>query len=148
LIARKVEPRRNRAHHSRMQRLFLALVLVAGCVPLSYTFTPASSQPVMAKPKGCKFEVVMSQPNEGYEEIGTLDYYNGEAPKDVNKFKKAVAEQVCQVGGEAVVATVDAKGVITKGSVIKFVHHAEPVKPISDMPTTQAPDTENPNKKK
>jgi hypothetical protein len=130
-----------------MQRLFVALVLVAGCVPLSYTFTPASSQPVQAKPKGCKFEVVMSQPNEGYEEIGTLDYYNGDTPKDANKFKKAIAEQVCEVGGDAVVATTDDKGAITKGSVIRFVHHAEPVKPISDMPATQSSDTELPKKK-
>lgn len=128
-----------------MQRFFVALVVVAGCVPLSYTFTPSSSQAISAKPKGCKFEVVMSQPSEGYEEIGMLDYYNGSAPKDVNKFKSAVAEQVCQVGGDAVVATTDAKGVITKGSVIKFVHHAEPVKPITDMPATQSSDTEIPN---
>jgi hypothetical protein len=141
----------NRAATARtiagMHRLFVALVLVAGCVPLSYTYTPASSQPVMGKPKGCKFEVVMSAPSEGYEEVGTLDFYNGDPPKDAGKFKKAVAEQVCQVGGDAVIATVSDKGTITKGSVIKFVHHAEPVKPISDMPATQSSDTELPKKK-
>jgi hypothetical protein len=101
---------------------------------------------VQPKPKGCKFEVMTSAPAEGYEEIGTLDYYNGDAPKDVEKFHKAVADQVCHVGGDAVIASTDDKGVIMKGSVIKLVHHAEPVKPISDLPAPQASDSEVPSK--
>jgi hypothetical protein len=43
-----------------------------------------------------------------------------------------------------VLATTDEKGAITKGAIIRLVHHAEPVKPISDMPTTQQSDTEKP----
>jgi hypothetical protein len=130
-----------------MHRLFVALVLVAGCVPLSYTFTPASNKPVIGKAKNCKFEVHTSQPTQGYEEIGILDHYNGDAPKNVEKFRKAVAEQVCQVGGDAVIATTDAKGLYTKGSIVRYVNFAEPVKPLTDMPATQSGDNENPNKK-
>jgi hypothetical protein len=126
-----------------MRRL-LAVVLLAGCVPLSYTFTPSSSAPVHSNPKGCKFDVLMSAPPEGYEEIGTLELYNGDAPKSSDKFKSAVADQVCDVGGDAVIATTNDKGAITKGAIIRRVHHAEPVKPISDMPTTQQSDTEKP----
>lgn len=126
---------------------FLALVLLAGCVPLSYTYTPSSNKPISAKPDNCKFEVYTNAPQEGFEELGTLDYYNGTAPKDPEAFKKAVADQVCGVGGDGVIAIRDDKGVITKGQVIHFAHFTEPVKPISDMPTPQQGDTENPNKK-
>jgi hypothetical protein len=128
-----------------MRGLVLLLLLV-GCVPLSYAFTPSTNQPISGKPKGCKFEVPTSQPTEGYEEIGVLDHYNGDAPKNLDTFRKAVAEQVCQLGGDAVIAIANDKGEYTKGTVIRFVHHAEPVKPISDMPTTQAPDSELPRK--
>jgi len=122
------------------------LVLLAGCVPLSYAFTPSTNAPIQARPNGCEFKVVLSQPTEGYEEIGTLQHYNGTPPKDTEKFKKAVAEQVCQVGGDGVIATSNEKGELTKGSIIKFVNHAEPIKPISDMPSVQQSDTEVPKK--
>ncbi len=126
-----------------MHRLVLLLVF-AGCVPLSYTYTPATNKPETAKAKGCTFEVVGSQPEQGYEEIGILAHYNGNPPKSVDKFKSAVASQVCEVGGDAVIAAPDAKGVYTKGSIIKYVNFAAPVKPISDMPATQQSDSELP----
>ena len=128
-----------------MRRL-VAVVLLSGCVPLSYAFTPSTNAPIQAKAKGCEFKVVLSQPAEGYEEIGTLEHYNGTPPKDTETFKKAVAEQVCQVGGDGVIATSNAKGELTKGSIIKFVNHAEPVKPLTDMPSVQQSDTEVPKK--
>lgn len=125
-----------------MYRLML-VVLVAGCVPLSYTYTPASNKPAISKAKGCTFEVVGSS-EKGYEEIGILALYNGTPPKSVDKFKSAIAEQVCQVGGDAVIAAPDEKGVYSKGSIVKYVSFAEPVKPISDMPATQNTDAEVP----
>jgi hypothetical protein len=123
------------------------MVLLAGCVPLSYAFTPSTSQPIAAKPKGCKFDMHATEPSEGYEEIGTLQHYNGTPPKDLEKMKKAVSEQVCELGGDAVIATQNEKGQFTKGMVVRYVHHAEPVKPLTDMPATQAPDEELPTKK-
>ncbi len=127
-----------------MHRL-VVLVLVAGCVPLSYTYTPATNKPAVAKPKGCKFEVTGST-TQGYEEIGIVALYNGDPPKSVDKFKSAVSDQVCEVGGDAVLAAPDEKGAYTKGSIVKFVSFAEPVKPISDMPAPQHSDTELPKK--
>jgi hypothetical protein len=126
-----------------MHRL-LVLVLVAGCVPLSYAFTPSARFQPPPKPKGCKFDMHTSQPSDGYEEIGTLEHYNGDPPKDVEKMRKAVAEQVCELGGDAVIATTDAKGHYTKGQVIKYAKHAEPVKPLTDAPPIQSSDTEVP----
>lgn len=126
-----------------MHRL-LVLVLVSGCVPLSYTYTPATNKPAVAKAKGCKFEVHGAQPTQGYEEVGILQHYNGDPPKNIEKFRSAVADQVCQVGGDAVIAAPDEKGLYTKGSIVRYVNYAEPVKPISDMPATQQSDTELP----
>jgi hypothetical protein len=128
-----------------MHRL-LVLVLLAGCVPLSYAFTPSARSQPPAKPKGCKFDMHTSNPTEGFEEIGTLEHYNGDPPKDTEKMRKAVAEQVCELGGDAVIATQNEKGFFTKGQVIKYVTHAEPVKPLTDMPSLQQSDNELPKK--
>jgi hypothetical protein len=128
-----------------MGRLAL-LLLLAGCVPLSYAFTPSARSQPPAKPAGCKFDMHTSMPSEGFEEIGTLEHYNGDPPKDTEKMRKAVAEQVCQLGGDAVIATQNEKGFFTKGQVIKYVKHAEPVKPISDPTPMQSPDNELPKK--
>ena len=127
-------------------RKLLAVALLAGCVPLSYAFTPSTQAPIKAKPSNCEFKVFMSNPAEGYEEIGTLQHYNGTPPKDTEKFKKAVAEQVCQVGGDAVIATSDEKGQLMKGSIIRWSSTAQPVKPISDVPSVQQSDQELPKK--
>ena len=121
-----------------------AVLLFGGCVSLSYAFTPATNKPISGRPAGCKFELHTSTPTQGYEEIGTLKHYNGDPPKDTEKFRKAVAEQVCEVGGDAVIATADAKGLYTTGSIIKYVGGAEPIKPISNMPTPQQSDNEVP----
>jgi hypothetical protein len=128
-----------------MHRFLVLLVLVAGCVPVSYAYTPASNKPVVAKPKDCKFDIHTTQPTQGYEEIGILDHYNGDKPKDVEKFRKAIAEQVCQVGGDGVVVTTNDNG-FTKASVVRYVNFAEPVKPLTDMPKTQSNDSEVPKK--
>ncbi|HEY5922511.1 MAG TPA: hypothetical protein VIV11_12605 [Kofleriaceae bacterium] len=131
-----------------MQRLMaiVTFVLFAGCVPLSYAYTPATSNPVARKPAGCKFDIHTTTPTQGYSELGTLKHYNGEAPKDTEKFRKAVAEQVCDVGGDAVIVTTNEKGLYTTGSVVKYVGGAEPVKPVQDMPSVQQSDTEVPTK--
>ena len=143
----EVERRTRGGHHRAMRRLFALVVfgVFAGCVPLSYTFTPSSSKPISKKPDNCKFEVFTTEPTQGYEEIGVLELYNGDAPKSPDKFRSAVAEQVCGVGGDGVIAIRNDKGVITKGQVIHFAHFTEPVKPISETPATQSGDTENPN---
>jgi hypothetical protein len=127
-----------------MRRL-LALVLFAGCVPTSYTFTPATKG-VGTKPDGCKYDVVLSgEPKQTTEDVGDLALYNGSAPKDESGVRKALGNQVCQAGGDAVVMERDDKGGYIKGRIVKYREaYAEPVKPVSDMPATQQTDTEKP----
>ncbi len=106
-----------------MYRL-LALVLLAGCTPTTFAFSPIVKG-VTPKPENCVVEVLTSQPERGYQEIGTLEFYNGTEPTTIDAFKKAVAKQVCEVGGDAVVATADHKGQFTKGTVIAYTEPAK-----------------------
>lgn len=111
-----------------MYRLVM-LALFVGCAPATYAWTPSSGLPVNPKPDNCAFEVVTGQPPES-EEIGTLVHYNGTPPKDANKFKEAVAKQVCGAGGDAVIATTNDKGELVKGSVVRYPKKApEPTPP-------------------
>jgi hypothetical protein len=127
-----------------MHRLFV-LALLAGCSPLTYTWTPASAKPVSPKPDNCKVEVFTSQPTQSYEEIGYVSHYNGTPPKQAEKLRAAVVDQACAAGGDAVIAIADDKGEYTKGTVIKFTGTpAEPVKPVPDLPPPQSSDTEQP----
>jgi len=129
-----------------MKRLLL-LALFAGCVPTSFTLTPASSRGYLSKPGGCPIEILTAPPTGNYEEVGVLDYYNGKEPKTVDAFKKAVHEKACQAGGDAVIATANDKGQYTRGSVIHYLGDmATGVKPISDSPPPQATDSDAPPK--
>lgn len=110
-----------------MSRL-LTLVLVAGCTPTTFAFSP-TVKAVTPKPDHCPVEVVTSTPSRDFQEIGTLEFYNGTEPKTLDAFKKAVASQVCEEGGDAVIAVADDHGQYTKGTVIAWVGPAAPEHP-------------------
>lgn len=101
-----------------MTRL-LVLACLAGCVPTSYAYTPASSRPPASKPENCTFDIVTA-PQEDLEEVGVLQHYNGELPKTADAFRAAIAKQVCRVGGDAVIPVIDDKGRYVKGTVIRY----------------------------
>ena len=128
-----------------MRRLYWVFVVVAGCVPLSYTFTPESAKPISPKPDNCKVEVLTTAPDGSYEVVGTLEQYNGTPTKNVDKFRSAVDTQVCQAGGDAVIAIANEKGEYSKGSVIKYaaLPMATPLKSVN-TPPPQSTDTEVP----
>jgi len=102
-----------------MHRL-LALLVASGCVPTSFTYTPSFARGPGPKPEGCAFEVVMTPPTKAYEEVGILSFYNGTEPTTPEGFKQVVAKQVCSVGGDAVIATSNSAGQLTKGTVIRY----------------------------
>jgi len=101
---------------------WMLLLLIAGCTPTTYAYTPSTARGPASKPDNCVVEVVTSPPSADFEEVGTLDFYNGEEPKTVDAFKGAIAKQVCQVGGDAVIAVANDKGQYTKGTVIRYTH--------------------------
>lgn len=110
-----------------MHRL-IALLLLAGCTPTTFAFSP-TVRGTTAKPDNCRVEVMTSLPSRGYQEIGTLDFYNGTEPKTLDAFKEAVSKRVCEVGGDAVVAIADDKGQFTKGTVIAYTEPATSPRP-------------------
>jgi hypothetical protein len=59
-------------------------------------------------------------PSESFEEIGEFVHYNGDVPKTIEAFKQAIANRVCDVGGDAVIADADPSGFYRKGTVIKL----------------------------
>ncbi len=123
-----------------MSRL-LALAVLAACAPTTFAFSP--TVPVIAaKPDNCPVEVMTSPPSRTFQEIGTLDFYNGDEPKTLAAFKSAVAKQVCGVGGDAVIAISDDKGRFTKGTVIAYMGPSVPAQ--RGTPPEQQNDNELP----
>jgi hypothetical protein len=101
-------------------RWLLAVVIASGCVPTSFTYSPTFARGPAAKPQGCVFEVLTAPPTRGYDEVGILTFYNGTEPTTADQFKTIVAKQVCDVGGDAVIAIANARGQLTKGTVIHY----------------------------
>jgi hypothetical protein len=119
VIPRDLERRREDRQDRGMYRL-LAALLATGCVPTSYTYSPSVAHGPAPRPQGCVVEIVRSPPAKAYEEVGTLTFYNGTEPTTVEDFKRVVSKQVCEVGGDAVIATANAKGQLTTGTVIRY----------------------------
>jgi hypothetical protein len=107
-----------------MQRVLL-LAMLAGCVPTSYAFTPASARTFPGRAEGCAFELMTSPPSKDYDEIGVLTHYNGDLPTNLDKVRSAVATQVCKLGGEAAIAQSNGHG-YDKVTVIAY---PKPFKP-------------------
>jgi hypothetical protein len=106
----------------------LAIMLLAGCVPTSYAYTPASSRTFQAKPENCAFEVMTSEPTQEFEEVGELVHYNGDVAMNPDDLEKATAKQVCGVGGDALIAVSNGNGYV-KGRVIHYVKLPTPAAP-------------------
>src|SRR5215475_2204484 len=101
-------------------RWLIAVVVASGCVPTSFTYSPSFAKGPAPKPEGCAFEVVTSPPTRPYEEVGVLSFYNGTEPTTVDELKKIVAKQVCDVGGDGVIAIANARGQLTRGTIIHY----------------------------
>jgi len=107
-------------------RWLLAVIIASGCVPTSFTYSPSFAKGPTPKPANCAFDVVTSPPTQAYEEVGILSFYNGTEPVTVDEFKKIVAKQVCDVGGDAVIAIANTKGQLTKGTIIHYPPGSKP----------------------
>jgi hypothetical protein len=108
-----------------MHRL-LVVMAVAGCVPTSYAYTPSGSRSFEKRAEGCEFEVTTTPPTKDFEEVGTLLHYNGDVPQNLDKFKAAVAKQVCSLGGDGVIAISSVGKGYDKGTIF---HYPRPFKP-------------------
>ena len=99
-------------------RKLLLVALVSACTPTSYTFSPTVTR-FTARPAGCEFTILATAPDESFEEIGTMQHYNGDVPMQEAAFRTAIAARVCDVGGNAVIAQRTSEGYKT-ATIIKL----------------------------
>ena len=120
--------------------LFCALCLLGCGVETTLTRT-GPKQP--ARPENCTFEMLTSQPNGGYIELGTLDLTGG-ASTNLGEFRSGIRPQVCRAGGDAALAIVNGYGIYIKATVLKRVEDAAPATAANGaprLPPTQPPAT-------
>lgn len=100
-------------------RLIVILALCSACVPTSYTYSP-TSKGITPREPGCEFTILAAAPDEPFEEVGTMKHYDGDVPTKEADFKKAIAANVCEVGGHAVIAPRTSTGTYDAATVIKY----------------------------
>jgi hypothetical protein len=104
-------------------RLLLAIgALTVGCAAMSpnYSLTKSVSN-VTAKSANCDFAVVTVPSDRPQEQIGILDAeLVPYAATTAAEFKDAVRNQVCQVGGDEVLAEVNGHGRYVRGTIVRW----------------------------
>jgi hypothetical protein len=100
------------------------LALLVGCgggSGIKYTLTPVSPAPVVpAEPldPACDFEVFKEAPQGEFDKLADLTPVDFGATS-TDEFKFAVRADVCKVGGEIVVGTVNGAGNFIKATVYR-----------------------------
>ena len=94
----------------------VASLAAIGCV--SYTVVPTPGKTTTPKAiDTCSFEVVAREPAGAFDEIGTVTVTS--ATSSPEKFQSAIKEDVCRLGGDAVVTEVNGLGQIIRGVVLR-----------------------------
>jgi hypothetical protein len=88
-----------------------------GCGSRSYAVTRTSADPVVSKAPDCDF-AILTQAEPDYEEVAILEQDDHPAVTAA-EFQNIVRKQVCEVGGDAVVAEVDNQGAYLRGTVLR-----------------------------
>src|SRR4051794_30474248 len=104
----------------RSHLIWPALLLVAcGLQAASYKSTRTGSSAVTPKPANCDFAIITTRTDRPYEEVAILDSKNYMA-HDAAEFKEAIKKDVCELGGDAVVAEVNGYGYYPRGTVVRW----------------------------
>jgi hypothetical protein len=104
-----------------MRTFWLSLVVAASATScaVSYKMTVTSATPGPAKAPTCDFQVLNLVPSgEAYEEIATLTPTDARAATP-ERFKQAVREDVCRVGGDVVITQINGDGWYVRGTVLR-----------------------------
>jgi hypothetical protein len=121
---------------SPLARAHMAMLLtLGGCVPHA-TFT-ARGGSCPKRPANCPFELVSSRPARDYAVIGVIDleaFHVPKLPNDEASFRAAIAKDVCEAGGDAVLPGINGNGRYVLATVVKWVEgpSAGPVCPAQD----------------
>jgi hypothetical protein len=99
--------------------LVVGLTLVCACGP-QVTWTRRISSP--ARAPGCAFDVIQAGSAQGYSVIGVIDidaFAVRALPKNDIELRRAVADRVCRVGGDAVLPGINGDGRYVLATVLK-----------------------------
>jgi hypothetical protein len=101
--------------------LILVVLLGAGaCGPLRYKYVPTTANKAAARAAGCSFEILTTRPDRPFIELGVLELDDGRTTQSVGQYRTAVAQDVCAVGGDAVLAEINGNAFYVRGTVIKY----------------------------
>jgi hypothetical protein len=105
---------------SSWSALLALAALSAACGSTTATRTGANYP---AREAACDFELLTTSPAAGFEEIGTVDVSRGayatNVYTDLSSFGDHIRPNVCEMGGDALVATQTGFGAYTKATVFK-----------------------------
>ncbi len=115
-------------HHNRAV-LACFVSCVTACVPpgvnydghydYNYQTVTSTRADVAARPANCAFDLLQLRPSRPFEELAVIEddeHYADSA----ELFKSLVADQVCNAGGDAVVAEPNADGYYPRGVIIRY----------------------------
>ena len=98
----------------------LAAGLLLGCGSTTATSSGASYP---SREATCQFDLLTAMPAGGFSEIGTIDVtpgaYGFNVYRDLSAFGDHVRPNVCQMGGDAVVASANGFGMYIQATVLK-----------------------------
>jgi len=103
-------------------RYLLACALIAGCLPPSYAVeSGGTTARVPPRPANCDFEILGVPPARNYVEVAQLvpDVPVRNAG-ELESFREAIGPQVCQAGGDAVIAKPTPNGLWTGGAIVAY----------------------------
>src|SRR5580704_17635555 len=88
--------------------LLCVAIVLTGCatVPITLTATPTGS-PTTAKPTDCSFAILDMRPGRPFDEVGRVSPQQVVATSrglTLAEFKPAIQQNVCQLGGDAIIA--------------------------------------------
>jgi hypothetical protein len=96
------------ANKSRVAVAAALATMVCGCSFAQVHLTVTTSAPLTPKAKGCEFSVTSVRPERAADDIATLDSGGCHASR---AFQQAIADDVCKVGGDVVIAQTNDAGV-------------------------------------
>lgn len=98
--------------------------LLAACTPW-LTFTKQDGFGFcLERAPGCDFDVITSRPARQYQTIGMIDIDAANVktlPNDEASFRRAIAAEVCRVGGDAVIPGVNGDHRYVLATVVRWV---------------------------
>ncbi len=88
-----------------------------GCGSRTYAATRTNTADTVSKAPDCDF-AILTETEPDHEEVAILES-EGQPAMTAAEFQRIVGRQVCELGGDAVVAEIDDQGAYLRGKVLR-----------------------------